>query len=562
VTDPVVAQGAVLAGKYRVERVLGQGGMGVVVQATHLQLGQPVAMKFLRPEVLGKPQVVQRFLREAQAVVQLKSEHVARVIDVGALDTGAPYMVLEYLEGADLARGPRSQLTVGGIVDLVLQACEALAEAHALGIVHRDLKPANLFLTRRADGTPLLKVLDFGISKIAAASGPLTATQVVMGTPAYMSPEQMRSSRRVDHRSDIWSLGVVLYELLQGAPPFRDDEFSAMVLKVVNDPLPRLTVPLPGDLDQILYRCLEKDPARRFPDVAELARALATYAGSETQAAISMQRTRGVIGAEPARAVLAPATASRPAPSTLSGSAGERTMRLRGGRRWPVAAAMGALAGGIVIAVIAANGPGRTEPPRPSARPDGELHTVSPPGPGTTMPPSRLPIATTPSPPAATAPSSPPTSIPASTPPSSAATAPPSPAVPVATAPGPLSAPSAPSHLTTPRSIPAPASTVATTPSASPPAASSGHAVTAEPRTIAAKPSEIARRSASPAAPTATPKSSPSPEEPAPPIAPVAFPPAKPEAAPPPAAAPSAKLGVRPASSPTPPDDDVLGARK
>src|ERR1041384_7316482 len=212
--NPVGVQlGAVLAGRYRIERVLGQGGMGVVVQATHLQLHQSVAMKFLLPEVLANHQVVQRFLREAQAAVRLRSEHVARVIDVGSLETGAPYMVLEYLDGADLSTFPRGQLSVGAIIDLVLQACEALAEAHSLGIVHRDIKPANFFITRATGGTPLLKLLDFGISKTPATGGQLTATQTVMGTPAYMSPEQMRSSRNVDHRSDIWSLGVVLYEI-------------------------------------------------------------------------------------------------------------------------------------------------------------------------------------------------------------------------------------------------------------------------------------------------------------------------------------------------------------
>src|SRR5262245_10921092 len=243
--------------------------MGIVVQAMHLQLHQPVAMKFLLPEVLGNEQVVHRFLREAQAAVRLRSEHVARVIDVGALESGAPYMVLEYLEGSDLSCFSRAQLSVGGIVDLMLQACEALAEAHSLGIVHRDIKPANFFITRRADGTPLLKVLDFGISKTSTLNDQLTATQAVMGTPAYMSPEQMRSSRDVDHRTDIWSLGVVLYELLQGAPPFGGETFPSMVLKVAADPLPKLTVRLPGDLADIVHRCLEKDPARRFQNIAE-----------------------------------------------------------------------------------------------------------------------------------------------------------------------------------------------------------------------------------------------------------------------------------------------------
>jgi serine/threonine-protein kinase len=249
-----VAVGAVLAGRYRIERVLGRGGMGIVVKAMHLQLQQPVAMKFLLPKMLGKPKVVQRFLREAQAAARLKSEHVARVLDVGSLETGALYMVLEYLEGTDLASSPRLQLGIGGIIDLMLQACEALAEAHALGIVHRDIKPGNFFLTRGADGTPLLKVLDFGISKVPATGRQLTATKSVMGTPAYMSPEQMRSSRDIDHRSDIWSLGVVLYQLLQGAPPFGGDTFSSMVLKVANDPLPRLTVRLPDELDSVVYR--------------------------------------------------------------------------------------------------------------------------------------------------------------------------------------------------------------------------------------------------------------------------------------------------------------------
>ncbi|HEX3763539.1 MAG TPA: serine/threonine-protein kinase, partial [Kofleriaceae bacterium] len=192
-----VVPGAIVGGRYRIDRVLGQGGMGIVVQAMHLSLHQPVAIKFLVPDMVQTPQVAERFLREAQAAVRLKSEHVARVFDVGALENGAPYMVLEYLEGTDLARFPRSELPIGRIIDLILQACEALSEAHAFGIVHRDIKPANFFITRRADGAPLLKVLDFGISKTPVTGSNLPATQSVMGTPAYMSPEQMRASRDV-----------------------------------------------------------------------------------------------------------------------------------------------------------------------------------------------------------------------------------------------------------------------------------------------------------------------------------------------------------------------------
>ncbi len=409
-TNPGVVQiGAMIAGRYRIDRVLGQGGMGIVVQAMHLQLHQPVAIKLLLPEVLGNQQIVQRFLREAQAAVRLSSEHVARVTDVGTLETGAPYMVLEYLEGADLSRFPRSQLTVGGIVDLMLQACEALAEAHALGIVHRDIKPANLFITRRADGTLLLKVLDFGISKIQTTSGLLTATQTAMGTPAYMSPEQMRSSHDVDHRSDIWSLGVVIYELLQGAPPFGGDTFSSMVLKVVNEPLPKLTVRLPGDLDDVVYRCLEKDPARRFQSTAELAQAIAKYAQSETQAAISVQRTRGIVGMEAPRAALEAGLSPHALPSTISGSVGARTTRKHSGRRWPLVAATGVLAGIVVIVLASVSGGGKAGGPssgtQPASAPDTATEPVRnattpsvgppPPSPAVGAPP---PIATVPPP--------------------------------------------------------------------------------------------------------------------------------------------------------------------
>jgi serine/threonine-protein kinase len=409
--------------------------MGIVVQAMHLQLHQPVAMKFLLPEVLGNQQVVQRFLREAQAAVRLRSEHVARVIDVGSLESGAPYMVLEYLDGADLSSFPRSQLTIGGIVDLVLQACEALAEAHTLGIVHRDIKPANFFLTRGADGAPLLKVLDFGISKAPTAGSNLTATQSVMGTPAYMSPEQMRSSRDVDHRSDIWSLGVVLYELLQGAQPFSTDTFSSMVLKVVNDPLPPLTVQLPGDLAAIVYRCLEKDPARRFQNVAELAHALAPYAQSETQASISVQRTRSIIGLEAHRSATEPGGARRAIPpSTLSGAASARNTASTGGRRWPIVAGLGVLAGVVAVAIVASNGGGagsgkKADGMAPAARPD--IAAPPPPVAATpAAPPATVPPVAPPANTVTATPSAPATTPPATTPPATTSPATPQPATP------------------------------------------------------------------------------------------------------------------------------------
>ena len=219
-----VLEGDVLAGKYRVERVLGAGGMGVVVAARHLQLDQLVALKFVLPSALDEASAAERFLREARAAVRLKSEHVAKVLDVGTLDTGAPYMVMEYLEGDTLAEVIQrdSPLPVDVACDYMIQACEAMAEAHSLGIIHRDIKPQNLFLTKGVGGKPLVKVLDFGISKMKQPEGAmnLTQTATVMGSPLYMAPEQMRSARNVDGRSDIWALGVVLYELPDQIAPF------------------------------------------------------------------------------------------------------------------------------------------------------------------------------------------------------------------------------------------------------------------------------------------------------------------------------------------------------
>lgn len=288
-----VAEGEVLAGKYRIERVLGQGGMGVVVAAMHLQLNQRVAIKLLLAGATAD--IVERFLREARAAVRLKSQHVARVIDVGALPDGAPYMVMEYLEGSDLSGVVRSSgaLSVYDAVEYLLHACEAISEAHSNGIVHRDLKPANLFLTRAADGTSTVKVLDFGISKVAGAEGEedtgmsLTKTSAVLGSPLYMSPEQMKSARLADARSDIWSLGAILYELLTGSVPFNAMTFTELVL-MVNMETPRSIATIRGDvppgLEAAVFKCLEKKPENRFENVAELAWALAPFAPLHAQA--------------------------------------------------------------------------------------------------------------------------------------------------------------------------------------------------------------------------------------------------------------------------------------
>jgi serine/threonine-protein kinase len=295
-----VREGEVIAGKYLVERVLGVGGMGVVVAATHVNLGQRVALKFLLPAASQFPEIVARFAREARAAAGIQCDHVARVLDVDTLPTGAPYMVMEYMDGEDLSR---VLLRVGALqsdvaVSYLLQACEALAEAHALGIVHRDLKPANLFLANRPNGEPVVKVLDFGISKATAspAQQNLTTTSAIMGSPLYMSPEQLASAKSVDARSDLWAVGVVLFELLAGSPPFVRDTMPELIAAILAAPAPSIREArpdVPPELAAVIERCLEKDPARRFADVAELARALAPF--GPPRSAISVDRIAHVL---------------------------------------------------------------------------------------------------------------------------------------------------------------------------------------------------------------------------------------------------------------------------
>jgi serine/threonine-protein kinase len=279
--------GEVLAGKFRIERLVGRGGMGAVFAARHEILGQRVAIKVLLPQVAKNPEAVARFLNEARAAARIEGEHIARVMDAATLDDGRPYMIIEYLEGTDLAQvlevnGP---LAVTDAVDSILQALEALAQAHALGIVHRDFKPSNLFVARRADGTTLVKVLDFGIAK---ATQPLTApdpatmtrSNAVLGSPQYMSPEQLRNAKTVDARTDLWSVGLTLYELLAGSTPFVATTFGELFAAILEDdpaPLRERRPEIEPDLEAIVARCLRRNPADRFQNVAELARALAPH---------------------------------------------------------------------------------------------------------------------------------------------------------------------------------------------------------------------------------------------------------------------------------------------
>jgi serine/threonine-protein kinase len=290
-----VPTGTVLGGKYRVGTILGVGGVGVVVAAEHLELGEPVAIKFLREEASRDATVVARFWREAKAAVSIRSEHVARVLDVAKTPEGLPYFVMEYLEGQDLGAlvMARGQLPVGEAVEYVMQAGEALAMAHARGIVHRDVKPENIFLARQSQGLSVIKVLDFGISKASLTGSmmggaiPLVDTQNLMGTPLYMAPEQVRSTDAVDPRTDIWALGMVLYELLTGTTAFMAStvtELAAQILEAPPTPLHEFRGDVPESLAQIVMRCLEKRPEDRYQNVAELLAALLPFAPKRSRA--------------------------------------------------------------------------------------------------------------------------------------------------------------------------------------------------------------------------------------------------------------------------------------
>jgi serine/threonine-protein kinase len=325
--DAPLAEGEILAGKYQVERILGKGGMGVVVAAMHLHLRQRVAIKFLLPN--ADADTVKRFGREARASFKLRSEHVARVLDVGELPTGAPYMVMEYLEGSDLSRvsRKRGQLPFEDAVDYVLQACEAIGEAHTLGIVHRDLKPANLFLTTASDGSAIVKVLDFGISKDKSeAAGEeemaLTRTTAVLGSPYYMAPEQMRSTRNADARSDIWSIGIILYQLITKSVPFKAPSFVELALMVVTEEPPMVSTrrtDVPPGLEAAIMRCIRKNPAERFASVSELAAAIAPYGRPDAmRSAEWIARTQGA----PMPVIERPSSLYVSPPSVITGASG------------------------------------------------------------------------------------------------------------------------------------------------------------------------------------------------------------------------------------------------
>lgn len=322
--------GDVLGGKYEVERVLGEGGMGLVVAARHRELGHLVAIKCLHATALGNESAVARFEREARAAAALKSEHVARVIDVERLEDGAPYMVMELLEGEDLHTMLRREgaLSIVDTIRFASHAADGLAEAHAVGIVHRDVKPSNLFVTRRKKGGPLVKVLDFGIAKNVADAPDrgLTSTQALLGSPQYMSPEQVRESKSLDARTDIWALGVTMYECLAGRKPFDAPSMVDLCFAIVQAQpasLGTLRPDVPPKLEAVILKCLAKNPDDRYATMSELADELSLIlshvSGEASTSSLRFAQAREALSQRSPDAFAATAIGERVETGSLSG---------------------------------------------------------------------------------------------------------------------------------------------------------------------------------------------------------------------------------------------------
>lgn len=344
--------GTLLADKYRLDREIGRGGMGIVYAAHHETLGQQVAVKLLAVPGHAPPTVVDRFLREARAVVRLRSEHVVRVYDVGSLPDGIHYLVMDLLEGEDLMHRIQTKgvLPIEEAVDLLVQACAGLSEAHGAGVVHRDVKLGNLFVTRRRDGSACLKVLDFGISKVTQGIDSdldLTETAALLGSPMYMAPEQIKNAKTVDARADLWALGVVAHRLLTGHPPFAGESPMAICAAITAEPPADVRArrpEVPAALAAVIGSCLEKAPDRRPATAAVLALALAPFGTEETRA----------LAHRLARETDTPLPDQRPEPTSALRPVASLTPapKPRAGRAWLLVGLAGLAAGGVVAVAL------------------------------------------------------------------------------------------------------------------------------------------------------------------------------------------------------------------
>ncbi|HKY37278.1 MAG TPA: serine/threonine-protein kinase [Polyangiaceae bacterium] len=393
-----VRAGEVVAEKYRVQETLGVGGMGVVVAARDTVLERRVAIKFLLPRLAGSETAVQRFVREARAATRITSEHVVRLLEIDKLPNGTPFFVMEYLEGRDLRAVLRDDgpLMPSTAVDYLLQALQAVAEGHLKGIVHRDIKPGNLFLTTRADGTPLIKVLDFGIAKRLEQPDEVehdsltSSDDVRLGSPAYMPPEQLQDPRDVDTRSDIWSIGATLYELVSGKPPFEGPSYVELVSRILSAPLKPISGRqpaqlLPDGLEEVLKKCLEKSRTLRYANAAELATALARFGSLDAR--MSLTRVTG-LQSLPSPQAQGPRTISDSGPTcttTLSVAdvtpssqrheeSAKSTADVRPNRSWVVVAGTAA----IVAAALALRGSGGSVAPPPKSAPAAAPNAATP----------------------------------------------------------------------------------------------------------------------------------------------------------------------------------------
>ena len=370
------ASGTLIADKYRVERVLASGGMGVIVEAEHAALGQRVAIKFLLPEGAENAELVERFLREARAAARLRSDHVVKVFDIGTDDRGVPFMVMELLEGNDLSAeiSTRGPLPVAEATSYIVEALDAIVEAHAAGIVHRDLKPSNLFLTGKAGSARRIRVLDFGISKISAGADAvpnavLTSTKSMLGSPGYMSPEQVRSTKSVDARTDIWALGVILYELLTGAPAFRGETLGDIFAKIREEDLPPIQShrpDVPAGLAAVLAGCLQRDREKRIPTAVAMRDRLLPFASGRERTLDSIPDVERPPDLANAVTLAAPDTTEveppRLAGETLATWTGDPSGKRRSRLLWGSLLAVAALAGGGVFWLV-------RSPERPATAP-------------------------------------------------------------------------------------------------------------------------------------------------------------------------------------------------